>query len=623
MAYKTVLTQRMRSDVMSSSVQVTDTNIDNCTQRCCYSNSELLGNDIGLPIDCLIVGLLLCKNDTICVPPHELCDGVTHCNLHHDDELMCQRTVCADGCRCSGALADCIGPDVPYFALSTTLKVISMTEINIENIKTLLPIAKLSDIYLLSVHNSYIFNSNNDNHSLFNIKTIHTLLITNSFIGRLREKAFDLMPRLAMIDIRSSVVTSLQSYAFHGLLNLKYIRLFNCSITEIQSFTFCTAFSVTKLNLSANHLTSIKKNTFVCLNNLQYLDIRHNPITHIADGSTPNMVKSVIVNNIYLCCHIACLKRCSSRVNITLNTTEECKPIMADNWYTKICIVCLAIIILFINGCGFILVIISKSTRNGLGLITSMTLADMIMGIYLLSIFIMDSIHLDSPAVVHGILPTSGVCMYLSSLPVLSIFMSRTLVSVIAIRHLLHTRCKNIMLTLQTSSKGIITVSHLFLWAISIMISLLVSFYYQVLEQSCLLSHGLLLSDRLFWVAMSVTVLYPGVLFVLNSYIYYMIWKYCTEIRHAAGKSNPRSFVRNVGIILLNSCVNFLSGVLLTLMHVVDKKTSTDGVIEMLLVLFVIAPSIGNPCVYIEYKHNFVWRKIHCLFCWCIRFRRS
>ena len=237
----------------------------------------------------------------------------------------------------------------------------------------------------------------------------------------------------------------------------------------------------------------------------------------------------------------------------------------------------------------------------------------------------MDAIHLYSPAIVHGILPNSGVCMYLSALPVLSILMSRTLVSVIAIRHLLHTRYKNVMLTLQTSFKGIITVTQLFLWAISIMISLLVSIYYQVSEQSCLLSHGLLLNDRLFWVAMSVTVLYPGILFVLNSYIYYtcMIWKYCTEIRHAAGKSNPRSFARNVGIILLNNCVNFLSGVLLTLMHVVDKKSSTDGVIEIILVLFVIVPSIGNPCVYIEYKHNFVRRKIHCLFCWCIRFRRS
>ena len=73
-----------------------------------------------------------------------------------------------------------------------------------------------------------------------------------------------------------------------------------------------------------------------------------------------------------------------------------------------------------------------------------------------------------------------------------------------------------------------------------------------------------------------------------------MIWKYCTEIRHAAGKSNPRSFARNVGIILLNNCVNFLSGVLLTLMHVVDKKSSTDGVIEIILVLFVIVPSIGS-----------------------------
>ena len=498
-----------------------------------------------------------------------------------------------------------------------------MTKTNMKNINTDLPIAKLSDIYLLSVHNSYIFASNNDNHSLFNMKTIHKLLISNSFIGRLREKAFDLMPKLTMIDIRSSVVTSLQSYAFHGLLNLKYISLFNCSITEIQSFTFCTASSVTELNLSTNHLTSIKRYTFDCLDNLQYLDIRMNPITHIADGSIPNKVKGVIVNNIYLCCHIAGLKRCSSHLNFTLNTTEECKPIMANSMYSKMCILCVAISILIINGCGFLLVSVGKSTRHGRGLITSMTLADMIMGIYLLSIFIMDSIHLDSPAVVHGIIPNSGICMYFSSLPVLSILVSRTLVSVIAIRHLFHTRYKNIMLTLQTSSKAIITVTQLTLWGISIMISLLVSFYYQVSEQSCLLSHGLLLNNRLFWVAMSVTVFYPGVLFVLNSYIYYMIFKYCTEIRKSAGKRNPRSFARNVTIILLNNCVNFLSGILLTLMHVVDKKTSVDGVIEMFLVLFVIAPSIGNPCVYIEYRQNYVWRKIRFLFCLCVRFRHS
>ena len=606
MACKTVLTQRMRSDVMSSSVQVTDTNMEHCTTIYCYSHSELLDNTIGLSIDCLIVGLLLCKNDTVCVPPHELCDGVTHCKLHHDDEAMCQRTVCADGCRCNGALADCIGPDIPDFALSTTLKVISMTKINMKNIKTHLPIAKLSDIYLLSVHNSYIFNSNNDNHSLFNMKTIHKLLITNSFIGRLREKAFDLMPKLIMINIRSSVVTSMQPYAFHGLLILKYLRLFNCSISEIQSFTFCTASSVTELNLSTNHLTSIKRYTFDCLDNLQYLDIRNNPITHIADDSTPNMLKSVIVNNIYLCCHIAGLKRCYSHLNFTLSTKEECKPIMADSMYSKMCILCVATSILLINGRGFLLVSVGKSTRHGLGLITSMTLADMIMGIYLLSIFIMDLIHLDSPAIVHGILPNSGVCMYFSSLPVLSILVSRTLVSVIAIRHLLHTRHKNVMLTLQTSFKCIITVTQLTLWSISIMISLLVSFYYQVSEQSCLLSHGLLLSDRTFWVAMSVTVFYPGVLFVLNLYIYYMIFKYCTEIRHSAGKSNPRSFVRNVTIILLNNGINFLSGILFILMHVVDNTTLFDSVIELFLVLFVIAPPIGNPCVYIEYRQNFV-----------------
>ena len=51
-------------------------------------------------------GYLACKDDTIFVHPHHICDDVIHCLLHADDELLCDFK-CPRRCRCKGYTVMC------------------------------------------------------------------------------------------------------------------------------------------------------------------------------------------------------------------------------------------------------------------------------------------------------------------------------------------------------------------------------------------------------------------------------------------------------------------------------------------------------------------------------------
>ena len=51
-------------------------------------------------------GYLSCKDDSIVVHPHYICDGVVHCLLHADDEHLCNFT-CPRLCQCKGHTVLC------------------------------------------------------------------------------------------------------------------------------------------------------------------------------------------------------------------------------------------------------------------------------------------------------------------------------------------------------------------------------------------------------------------------------------------------------------------------------------------------------------------------------------
>ena len=53
-----------------------------------------------------IGGYLSCKDDSIRVHPHEVCDGVVHCLLHQDDEYLCDYS-CPKYCHCKGYTMSC------------------------------------------------------------------------------------------------------------------------------------------------------------------------------------------------------------------------------------------------------------------------------------------------------------------------------------------------------------------------------------------------------------------------------------------------------------------------------------------------------------------------------------
>ena len=555
---------------------------------------------------CFDLGLLLCKQDSICVAPHEICDGTVHCRLFQDDELLCDTVEsdgCADGCVCVGTIVYCKTPKIHDLKhLSPQLKILILRNTVFGGLH--FSLARFRDIYIFEIHDSDVSKSTLSHNMFFNTISAYKLVITTTKIKYLVTNAFPRMPRLKVIHVENSRIVGIHRHAFHNLSNLNNITLFNCGIVYVSSYSFCTAYEVQHLNISNNELKHLRRHTFACLDTILTIDLTVNYLTFIELGNNQVKLISIHVSDVYLCCHIPSSIECihlKSSVPRLITNGILCKTILSNKLYSKLIILLISIVILAGNSQSVLSLYLNKSSTKDYELILNIALGELILGLFLVGTLINDWLYSDRPVILHRKLANQLVCKVLSSFPMLSVLVTRTEICFLTIRQLLNTRYRFKLLKLGVIFSGGGSCSHLIIWLAAIACSAVISYEYHTLDQSCFLSHGLLQHDTLFWISMSVFVFYPAALFILICLLYISIIRYSISTKHQAGQSTPYTLIYKVMRLIAFNFVVLCASSLSTFVPTIISHPASDAAHayqDLLLVILVTISPVCSPHVY-------------------------
>ena len=161
-----------------------------------------------------------CLGVTCCVPPHEICDGISHCP-RQEDEKYCQ--TCPQGCKCKGTAIYC------------------------NNVSTLSLSAELYSPLALILYNSY------------------PLYLT------FYQQYFDKMQYVHLVDVKHGSFVSLLDTNLQisqKFLSVKVLYLNYQGLHTLYPY-FINGPSITYLNLSNNVIWSVQRNAFSYLHNVK------------------------------------------------------------------------------------------------------------------------------------------------------------------------------------------------------------------------------------------------------------------------------------------------------------------------------------------------------------------
>ena len=236
--------------------------------------------------DSQCVGLLRCRKDNICVHPTDVCDGVVHCLLSGDDEMLCGFRPCPLQCMCRGTTVQCIKLTTIY-SLSSKLTAISLKHSFISPTES---VGYFRNILYLKLDNGKFFANRIEGAIFSDISNILILLITKSGVTNLKHDSFDKMIRLIEIDLRGNDIYEIQSFNFKGLQSIINFDLSKYRIMELNGWSFYGMMSLQHLDLSYNMIHMIKQATFYGLPEIKVINLTSNDIHFFGRWIMPSRV---------------------------------------------------------------------------------------------------------------------------------------------------------------------------------------------------------------------------------------------------------------------------------------------------------------------------------------------
>jgi len=166
------------------------------------------------------VGLLQCRDSTVCVHPDNICDGILDC-IHKDDELVCPLDDCPDNCICWGFVTNCSYLDLKEIkenTIKTYTRSLIMSNNKITHVtfdRLLLPNLKVSG-NLLVVNLSHNSIASVDEDEQFSLMVVQLDLRFNP-LSVLKKKYFSSFGRLLDLLLSDNPLHTVRSNAFAGL----------------------------------------------------------------------------------------------------------------------------------------------------------------------------------------------------------------------------------------------------------------------------------------------------------------------------------------------------------------------------------------------------------------------
>ena len=233
--------------------------------------------------DSQCVGLLRCRKDNICVHPTDVCDGVVHCLLSGDDEMLCGFQPCPLQCICRGTTVQCIKLNTIY-SLSSKLRAVSLKHTLISPTES---VGYFRNILYLKLDDCKFFANRIERAIFSDISNILILILTNSGVTNLKHDSFDKMIRLIKFDLRGNAIYEIQSFNFKGLHSIINFNLSNYRIFELNGLSFFGMMSLQHLDLSYNMIHMIKQATFYGLPEIKVINLTSNDIHFIGRWIMP------------------------------------------------------------------------------------------------------------------------------------------------------------------------------------------------------------------------------------------------------------------------------------------------------------------------------------------------
>ena len=349
---------------------------------CPHHEDELQCNRYTCP------GFYRCRGSTVCLHHSHLCDGVFHCP-QRDDEVLCNM-VCPSNCTCYGWAFRCKNP---FHAVS------------------------YPELRYLDASNSTI--------SLSDVVN-NTLLVYASFAHcNLKHMVFLPLPNLHSLDLGSNRLTSVTGHDISHMPKLQYLTLANNPLTSVFPHTnksnsldklytldlagvHMAEIDLSRLSIFPSlrvlNLTSCKTNRilgegFRFLQQLRVLDSRGCPLTFFPEGvfNGVDNLETVLAENYKVCCPSVLpeqfiLNRCKA----PSDELSSCKALLRSNVYRGFLSV-FTVLALIGNLISFVFRVTIFRINRKIGfevLVSSLSIADFLMGIYLAIIGVADRVYL-------------------------------------------------------------------------------------------------------------------------------------------------------------------------------------------------------------------------------------
>ena len=306
-----------------------------------------------------------CTGTVFCVPPHEICDGIAHCPKH-EDEKYCQ--MCPEGCQCKGTVVYC--QNILRLSLSGNLQFPSA----------------------LVLHNSFpVFESLYSEYwsKMQYVRMVNLRGGTFAYLLGNRSSISQSFLSVKVLYLNHQVFSVLPPNFIHGQ-NMTHVDLSHNVIYKVKKHAFGLMTNVRILSIASNKLQTLEEHVLNDLKMLTHMYLNDNPLMNIAPNVFVENSGLVLIRSDWymMCCVAIGTQDCQPQNQFV----SSCSNLIAST-IQRVAILTQGIIVITGNIAALVIqvgLIHCNTPTADKYLIVSLTIADLMMGLYLLAITVVD-----------------------------------------------------------------------------------------------------------------------------------------------------------------------------------------------------------------------------------------
>ena len=334
-------------------------------------------------------GYYRCRGSKVCLHADHVCDGVLQCP-QYDDELLCEEITCPDVCRCQGLAFICSAnfsassyPALRYLDASGS----GMTPGDLSHNDFLIHL-RLSDCRIAM-------------QSILELPNLRHLDLSRNELTRIDMQHFHSLNNLRVLVLSGNPLLEITNTDSLGLgtIVLQDINLSRTSLSVFNGSALVGCPNLKVLNISFSKLTTVTQEGFKSTPLLENLDVRGSPLKDFPSDLLKGLASLRVVHsdNYKLCCKATLpedfqVGKCHAEQDLL----ASCEDLLKSNVY-RVFLWIFASLSIVGNSGSFVsrLYFSNKSAAPGSFnmFVTSLSVADFFMGVYLAIVGVADQIY--------------------------------------------------------------------------------------------------------------------------------------------------------------------------------------------------------------------------------------